>query len=71
MKLNFRSGIKFENNDAVLQHVLKFLVVLTKISMLEASRNLLSAGNSVLNCTETMLRNNIIVVFVHLLLCKI
>ena len=68
---SLRGGIKFENNDVVQQHVLKFLVVLAKISMLQASRDLLSAGNTALNCTETMLRNNIIVLFVHLLSCKI
>ena len=55
LKESLRGGIKFENNDAVQQHVLKFLVLLTKISMLQASRDLLSAGNTALNCTETML----------------
>jgi len=33
---SFRGGIKFENNDAVQQYVLKFLVVLTKIFMPQA-----------------------------------
>ena len=71
LKESLRGGIKFENNGAVQQHVLKFLVVLTMISMLQTSRDLLSAGNTALNCTETMFRNNIIVVFVRFLLCKI
>jgi len=39
--------------------------------MLQASRDLLSVGNTALNCTETMLRNDIIVVFMRLLLRKI
>ena len=71
LKESLSGRIKLVNNDAVQQHVLKFLVVLANISMLQASHDLLSAGNTVLNCTETMLRNNIIVVFMHLLLCKI
>jgi len=52
LKESLRSGIKFENNDAVQQRGLKFLAVLTKISLLPASRDLLSAGNTALNCTE-------------------
>jgi len=39
--------------------------------MLQASHDLLCAGNVALNCMETMLRNNVIVIFMHLLLCKI
>ena len=67
LKESLRGGIKFENNDAVQQHVLKFLVVLSKIYMPQASRDLLSAGNTALNCTETMLRNNIIAVFAFII----
>ena len=71
LKESVRGEIKFENNGAVQQHVLKFLIVPPKISMLQASRDLLKAGNIALNCTETMLRSNIIVVFMRLLMRKI
>ena len=54
LKESLRGGINFENNDAVQQHVLKFLLVLSKLCMLQASRDLLSAGNTALNCTETV-----------------
>jgi len=53
----------FKNDDAVKQHVLKFLHTTDKdLYVAQATRDLLSARKVVLNCRESMLRNNIIVV---------
>ena len=41
--------IKFENSDVMQQHVPKFVVVLIKISMLQALRDLLGVENTALN----------------------
>jgi len=55
LKELLRGGIKYDNNDAQCPEIS------IKISMLQASRDLLRARNTVSNCMETMLRNNITV----------
>jgi len=44
-------------------------MVPTKISMLQASHDVLSAGNVTANSIKTMLRNNIIAVFYSVYCC--
>jgi len=66
------SGIKFTNNDAVqpaFVHI--FLTLLTKVSMLQASHDVLSARNVKVKSSETVVRKNVIVVFVFIVALNI
>jgi len=50
--------IKFEDNEYIQQHVLQFLRDANKDFCATGFSRVVDAGDSVLNCRETMLRSN-------------